>query len=163
MFGRISTRAEEFRVELWQAEMAPSKVWNHFSKPYKMPDGQTKVNCNVCNESLTYRNTTTNLRKHAEGKHKLEIPSQAPRGGKKRRTFSAASGASTDKDKESADSEIDSPPASTSAQVSYFGRNVVYCDVFKPKLALARLGAVHLHVAVFRLGWGDIFFLISER
>ncbi|KAK3929831.1 E3 SUMO-protein ligase ZBED1 [Frankliniella fusca] len=93
--------------------MAQSKVWNHFSKPFKTADGDTKVKCKMCNETLSYRSTTTNMRKHAKGEHKLVIPSQAPRGCKKRRTFSTASAASS---KESDNSDIDSPPASTNTQ-----------------------------------------------
>ena len=76
-------------VVVWKMGKA-SKVWNHFTRPFNNKGGKKVVKCldTRCGEELAYRDTTTNLRNHVQVKHKIELPSLPPKGGKKKRSFS---------------------------------------------------------------------------
>ncbi|KAK3913135.1 E3 SUMO-protein ligase ZBED1 [Frankliniella fusca] len=81
--------------------MAPSKVWNHFSQPFNTETG-LKVTCKVCNLKLSYKNSTSNLRNHAQN-------TSSDADSNFRRTSSAASVASTSSGGPSARSHYQGP------------------------------------------------------
>ena len=46
-----------------------SDVWDHFELPVLDKDGNKRICCTHCRESLTYCDSTASLRKHLTQKH----------------------------------------------------------------------------------------------
>jgi len=48
--------------------MSPSRVWNYFTRSAD----KSKATCNLCNQDFVFKNTTSNLLNHLNGKHPSE-------------------------------------------------------------------------------------------
>jgi hypothetical protein len=52
--------------------MSPSRVWNYFTRSAD----KSKATCNLCNQDFVFKNTTSNLLNHLNGKHPSVLTSE---------------------------------------------------------------------------------------